>query len=141
MCDLGRPPTELVAKLRRIAQTDTRPERLYPRPVGGRSARLPAAAYEDVGSAGLRMAGQLLCKATLADAGLPDEEEHPAVSVVGVGESIEQLFELALAADESPSRELGPLGVPVILAGKVERGVLAEDRSFQGAEVVSRLEA
>ena len=109
MCDLGSPSTELGAKLRRIAQTDARPQRLHPRPVDGRSARLPAAAYENVCTVGLRMARQLLCEATLADAGLPDEEEDPTVSVVHFGESVYERFELALPADESPSRGLGRL--------------------------------
>src|SRR5438876_6008445 len=94
MCDLGGPSTELGAKLRRIAQTDARPQRLHPRPVGGRSPRLPAAAYENVGAAGLRMARQLLCEATLANAGLPGEEEQPTMSVVHLCKAVYELFEL-----------------------------------------------
>ena len=75
-------------------------QRLHPRPVGGRAARLPAAPDEHARAARPRARDQLLGEPALADPGLAGEQEEPPAPGERVVEARAQLGELALAADE-----------------------------------------
>ena len=94
-------------------------QRLHPRPVGGRAARLPAAADEHARAARASLRAQLLGEPALADAGLAGEQEQAAAAGERVVEAGEQLGELALAADERAARRPRPAGSAAGRAGRV----------------------
>ncbi len=122
----------------RVGLAHVRTERLHPRPVGGRSAGLPAAAHQDACAPGGRARDQLLGEPALADPRLADEQERPPAAMERVVEAGEQVGELPRAADERGRRRIraGRVGGDV-----VERRVLLEDRPLEVAQRPARLDA
>ena len=107
---------------------DVGPERLHPRPVGGRAPRLPAASHEDP-RASLSGAGdQLLGQAGLADPGLADKQEQAATAGECIVQSGDELGQLGLAADERAARARCRGPRRRLLAGRCEpkSGILVE---------------
>jgi hypothetical protein len=106
---------------------------LHPGPVGGGSARLPAAADEDARATRSALCDHLLGEAALADAGLADEQEQAPPAGKGIIETPDQLGQLARAAHKRAAR-----GLQCRLAcrrrlrgGEMELRVLREYRSFE----------
>src|SRR6266508_1972300 len=101
--DLGnvrRTCSELGAQRNGIALPHIGAERLDPRPIGGGSARLPAAPDEDPRAADSRVFNQFVREAALSDPRLSGEKEEPSVAGEGLLEPAEKLGELSLSADE-----------------------------------------
>ena len=76
------------------------PQRLRPGPIGRRAARLPAAADDDPGAAGVRLRCERLREPALADARLAGQEQQAATAGKGTVQAVEELRELGAASDE-----------------------------------------
>jgi hypothetical protein len=107
-------------------------QRLHPRPVGRRAARLPAAPDEHPRAVPLRAVGQRLRQAALADPRLAGDQEQPPVPRHCPIDERQQLRQLALAADER---------ILLGLARQVEARVLREDPRLELLQVAPWLEA
>jgi hypothetical protein len=98
--EVGRSAAELVTKQLGITIPHVRAKRLNPRPEGRRTAGLPAAADDHVGAPLACTTGELLDEPALADAGFPADQEKAAFAGERLVETIEELAELGVAADE-----------------------------------------
>src|SRR5207247_264238 len=136
--ELDRSRPELAAQPLGIRLPNVAAERLHPRPVGRRAARLPAAPDEDLGTAYARVANQLVGQTALADPRLADEEEEASPAGNRVVQARVELGELALAADEDPACRLGNR---LRQRRGVERRVLAETRLLRLAAPPAGLRA
>jgi hypothetical protein len=124
-----------------VAISHVGPERLHPGPVGGRAARLPAAADQHPRPPRVGLGDQLLGEAALANTGLARDQQEAAAAGEGIIEIPDQLSQLTLAAHERASGALRRgLGRRRLSRGQLESGVLREDRPLELAQPLARLD-
>jgi hypothetical protein len=145
--EVGGPFAEQHPERFRILRPHERSERLHPRPVRRRAARLPAAAPQHVRPSLLRPAGEFVGEAALADPRLADEQEEPPTAGQRVVEPGLERVELPLAADERPRGAPAGHGRGHLLFDlwsrrrKVQRRVLAQDAPLELLELWARLDS
>ena len=101
------PGAELGAQRVRVGLAHMGAQRLDPRPVRGRAARLPAAADEHLRAARAACAASSSARRLLPMPGSPTEQEEPPAARERVVEAGEELGQLGLAADEHAARARG----------------------------------
>src|ERR671910_41359 len=138
------PAPELRSQRVLIALAYIRPQRLDPRPVDGRTARLPTAAEKYPRAVVSRTCEQLLGEAALADARLTREQEKAPPAGQCVVESGDELGQLGFAARKAASRDhlrRLPRGRLLRHRGELKLRVLGEYRPLELSETFSRLDA
>ena len=140
---VGGPGPELRAQRFRRALLHVRAQRLNPRPVGRRAARLPAASDEHSGTANSRLRSEFFREAALADARLTHEQDEASLAGDGRLEASAQLREFRLATDEDSLRLVGRLEWLRLhfCLTEVDRGILLQDRLLELAQRPARLNA
>jgi len=134
--DLHRPRSEPGPQRLRIGVAHEPTERLHPRPVGRRSARLPAASDESPGPARLPTAEHLLGQPALADPRLAPEQEEPASPCDRIVQALQERPELLFATDEA-ARTVRALH----RRREVDGRILPENRPLELAQRRTRLDS
>src|SRR5689334_1652950 len=146
---LGHEPHEFGAVLRQLTAQPSwlrlarqASQRLRPRPVRGRAARLPAPADQHLDSSRFGPPDKLLGQATFADPGFADQQDQPPTASALIFKTGDQLARLALTTDERDFLRLrwrpGRRGLD---AGQDQLWILREDRLLQLAQALARLDA
>ncbi len=120
--DTGRTRTELAPQRRLVQVSDVPTEGLDPRPVGRRSARLPATAPQHRRAPFVRRVAELVGQPALTDARFTAQQEQPPPPAHGVGEATQQVRHLPLAAHESTVARGRVLGLGR-LVGPIPHGI------------------
>ena len=131
--------SELRAQRGGIALAHVGAQRLHPGPVGGGTARLPAAADQDPRAAGSRLCDQLLGEAALADARLADEQEQAPAAGEGIIETGRRARQARARGRRTRRGGVSPAGcAPARLAGRELESRVLRGGSPGGARAGAR---